>query len=479
MKQLLTVACNSTWSALSQAEIFIEKIHSQFPAFEIHIVPTELAKPATDFVIRKLDQIHDLSDARYAVIEKGICNNIVIFNSDIELKIQTGNEINIAIPFSENKKAIDFFLQKALPKTINSTIKIKFVEIDNNENILLNGMDEFKLDGITLPLFYLNNLLRYEPSKKVITEFLSNKKTMVLPLFECTPKAGQSVVVIEALSTDISHIEIIEALNSVQLKKSLQQELLTNETYINQSKELGVLHIDLISTSFTYASGTDKNNEIFTHWDFKIDLDITNKELFASTDFMKDFFDYQLLENIEIDKKVEAVFIAIHKAVHSNELLGQIKQKKVWAAGTRTWYELAKKGIWVNGCADGLGLLYLLPLFESPLIGLEKEKIQIVTNTSSCQHWQADGWKAVGTYVLIDSHSDIIKEKVENADAIFWSSFQQYEAYKTFTKQKVVHLSPAGKTSKLLMAAGLQPIVFPTIKAFMDWRKTSSKTIVY
>jgi hydroxymethylbilane synthase len=27
----------------------------------------------------------------------------------------------------------------------------------------------------------------------------------------------------------------------------------------------------------------------------------------------------------------------------------------VWAAGTRTWQKLADRGIWVHGCADGLG----------------------------------------------------------------------------------------------------------------------------
>jgi hypothetical protein len=34
----------------------------------------------------------------------------------------------------------------------------------------------------------------------------------------------------------------------------------------------------------------------------------------------------------------------------------------------------------------------------------------------------------------------------------------------------VQHVCPAGKTAKLLSAAGVQPIIFPTIKAFNDWR---------
>jgi hypothetical protein len=34
----------------------------------------------------------------------------------------------------------------------------------------------------------------------------------------------------------------------------------------------------------------------------------------------------------------------------------------------------------------------------------------------------------------------------------------------------VQHVCPAGKTAKLLIGEGLQPIIFPTIKAFNDWR---------
>ena len=49
-------------------------------------------------------------------------------------------------------------------------------------------------------------------------------------------------------------------------------------------------------------------------------------------------------------------------------------------------------------------------------------------------------------------------------------AFSNIKICKSVIKNNVQHVCPAGKTAKLLMAAGLQPFIFPTIKAFNDWR---------
>jgi hypothetical protein len=64
---------------------------------------------------------------------------------------------------------------------------------------------------------------------------------------------------------------------------------------------------------------------------------------------------------------------------------------------------------------------------------------------------------------------------LKEADIIFWTSFQQYQLYKEVLKQDVQHVCPSGETSVLLRSAGLDPIVFPNIKAFQQWKKTFSR----
>ena len=67
------------------------------------------------------------------------------------------------------------------------------------------------------------------------------------------------------------------------------------------------------------------------------------------------------------------VYVANYKAVEQKEIIEQLKAKRVWAAGTKTWFELAKKGIWVEGCADAFGLEFLQTAWQMPLFNISKE----------------------------------------------------------------------------------------------------------
>jgi hypothetical protein len=146
----------------------------------------------------------------------------------------------------------------------------------------------------------------------------------------------------------------------------------------------------------------------------------------------------------------------------------------VWAAGTRTWLELAKQGIWVEGCADGLGLQFAEQWMQRPLINLNSQDIEIVTNTVSAINWQEDGRSCIGTYKLIPSLSKEMEGKISAADVIFWTSFQQYQLCKTILKPTVKHCCLPGKTAFLLNREGISPVLFPAIKAFNEWRKINT-----
>jgi uroporphyrinogen-III synthase len=76
-------------------------------------------------------------------------------------------------------------------------------------------------------------------------------------------------------------------------------------------------------------------------------------------------------------------------------------------------------------------------------------------------------------YELIPKYSEDLIAQFQNADAIFWTSFQQYVFYKKYLKAKVLHVCPAGKTADLLQKEGIEPVIFPTIRAFkeINWRK--------
>jgi hypothetical protein len=98
-----------------------------------------------------------------------------------------------------------------------------------------------------------------------------------------------------------------------------------------------------------------------------------------------------------------------------------------------------------------------------------------MTNTSSTQHWLRDGIKAAGTYALTPKYDETITAAISEAAIIFWTSFQQYEAYKQYCSKTVIHCCPAGKTATLLSRQGITPVVFPAIKTFTKWKELNTR----
>jgi uroporphyrinogen-III synthase len=83
------------------------------------------------------------------------------------------------------------------------------------------------------------------------------------------------------------------------------------------------------------------------------------------------------------------------------------------------------------------------------------------------------GYNAVSNYKLLSKNDKTIPESIAVADAIFWTSFSQYEFYGKHAKPDAKHLCAGGETAELLKKAGLEPVIFPTIKAFEQWRRYS------
>jgi hypothetical protein len=142
-------------------------------------------------------------------------------------------------------------------------------------------------------------------------------------------------------------------------------------------------------------------------------------------------------------------------------------RNRVWASGTKTWFELAKKGIWVEGCADGFGIDFLKNVWQSPLSNISEDDLILLTNEDSALDWQREGRKAIATYRLIPNPSAGLIAALQSAEAIFWTSFKQFEACKSFYTEGVLHACPAGKTARKLTELGLEPAIFPSIKAFL------------
>jgi hydroxymethylbilane synthase len=344
----------------------------------------------------------------------------------------------------------------------------------------LRKLDAREYDGIILATAGLNRLLATPSAAEGpdgpdggCKELLKDKNLMLLPLIECVPAPCQGAIVAEANQQNKKAIQVLNAINDTKLMEACVQEKKTAIQYgIGCLQKFGVTTITYGSTEILYAAGKDSEGTIFTKWTGLPELEVGKKNFFSTTDFMGSFFQYEY-NNDPLTINEPVVYVANYKAVGKKELFEQLQRKKVWAAGTKTWFELAKKGIWVEGCADAFGLEFLLTPWQMPLISISQADVAVITNDHSADSWQAKGWKTYSTYSTVEKLIPGIEDQIKEADIIFWTSYRQYLQYKDAVKANVIHTCPYGETAEQFKAAGIKPVVFPNIKAFQQWRQTS------
>jgi hypothetical protein len=183
---------------------------------------------------------------------------------------------------------------------------------------------------------------------------------------------------------------------------------------------------------------------------------------------------WQIIKRFKITlDRIVVVESATQQEISSSTQLGA---KKILASGTKTWFELAKRGYWVTASADALGFEFLLASLNMPLLNIQAEDISILTHEAAAERWRMKGYNAVSNYKLLPKNDKAIQESIVVAEAIFWTSFSQYEFYGKYAKPDVKHLCAGGETAELLKQSGVELVIFPTIKAFEQWRRSSIRS---
>lgn len=518
------IICRQSRLSLLQAELVMQKILNVQPGAEIEILgrssrgDRELSVPlsaldGTDFFTEEIFEalekneadiaVHSLKDMSaphffshnaFAIVDRDDVRDVAIFNSNVIEKIKNSETIVIGTCSPRREEMAISFLRKALPQLGN--IKIEIKSIRGNVEGRLKQLHTGDYDATILATAGLNRLLRNEETPSsvnnsdsaLVRTLLKNKMLMLLPIFECVPAPCQGAIVAEAHPTNKEAVELIQKINDeVLLDETINEKKKAFEYGTGCLQKFGVTTIKTKNKTHLYAAGEDTAGNKFLEWTNLPDVTIDESKLFSSTDYMKDFFSYEWTnENIQIHEPV--IFVANYKAVqqssielmtyksatqeelNSSNVAGE--QKIILASGTKTWFELAKQGYWVTASADALGFENLLPVLQMPLFAIAVNDICILTHETAAERWKAKDVAAVSNYKLISKNDALIAQQIAASDSIFWSSFAQYVQYEPFVKHDATHICAGGETATLLRNAGVEPIIFPTIKAFEQWRKS-------
>lgn len=434
-----------------------------------------LEKGEADIAIHSLKDMsseHFFGNNYFSIVDRDDVRDIAIFNNDIIKKIDQGETIVIGTCSPRREEMAVGFLKKALPQ-FNTEIKIETKPIRGNVETRLRKLSNGEYDATILATAGINRLLRNTEDAQLVKKLLADKKLMLLPLIECVPAPCQGAIAAEAHHTNARAIEILKAVNNEHLFADCFAEKKEAVKYgAGCIQKFGVTTIHTKNSSYLYAAGKDAEGTTFLKWHELTDMVVKEETVFSSTDFMKDFFWYEW-SNEKLSVEQPVLFVANYKSVQHQSANNVLKGKRIYASGTRTWYELAKQGYWVEGCADALGFESFLSVLQMPLLQIQQSDVCILTHAEAAERWIEKGYHAVSNYKLLAEQNNAIAEKIARADFIFWSSFSQYQFYGQFSKAIAVHACAGGETAALLKQQGIEPVIFPTIKSFEEWRRSS------
>ncbi len=516
-----TIVCRSSPLAVIQAERARSLIQSYFPDVTIQTLTKDsagdknrqtplYALEGRDFFTKDIDDyllsgeadfaVHSLKDLSLertenptfasAYFERDDPRDVVLFAGNIAQKLSSrSTTIRLGTSSLRRAELIPPFLQKALPRpqTLPSNeaftpTRVVCEPMRGNVDSRLKQLAEGKFDGIVLAAAGLNRLLASKTHGAATREVLNGFRWMLLPLVECPPAPGQGALIIEALAENADAVRVLEQMRNAALEADLQPERsLLRDFGGGCHQRFGAVSMHVGNERVLIANGKDEDGNSVELMRFTMPTNLETrlrqgKPIFAASDFMKDFFttSYEAVAE-DFSFPESAAFVSHHRAAHKDPVLRELRRKRVWTAGTRTWFELAKRGVWVEGCSDGFGFRSLHDVFSSPLVGVKPDEIRILTNTESARDWQNDGATASGLYTLHDNLSEDIIHAVREADTFFWTSFGQYRACKPhlakLSDSEILHLCPAGRTATVFRENGIEPLTFPSIKAFLIWQK--------
>ena len=428
--------------------------------------------------------VHSLKDlgtqrpagiTRAALLPRDNIHDIVLFHPDIEARLKAGQKITIGTSAPRRAELLPTFLQKALPQ-FGNTPEIELISIRGNANTRISKLldDAQNLDGIVLALAGLERLYNDDEAHDEIMRLLKDLKRMVVPVTVCPPAPGQGTVCIETLSARADIQDLFKKLNHDATQRAVEAEYsILTENGGGCHQRFGVVSLNLpnVAGDILLVKGKNKDGKDISAVQWTPPVYHNEVEIWNGHDFADGIFTYEDMDHPKVQAK--AVFVAHTRAFPK----GVAKDKHLWVSGVKSWFKLASKGYWIEGCADSFGFEFIVPTLTSPVLQLPPLKSWDILS----HEYAEDTWDE-GNFIATYSHqgkelSPNLVKTLQNADIIWWASASQFEALHHLlpTAYPQTHACGPGKTAEILVAQGVEPLyVFPNIDAMNRWINDNS-----
>ncbi|MEC7614885.1 MAG: hydroxymethylbilane synthase [Pseudomonadota bacterium] len=288
--------------------------------------------------------------------------DIIFFKKKNLDKIEKNKTLNLLTSSPRREYNLNTFLKNALPYKIE---KISFDNIRGNIPTRLNKYFFGDADGIVLAKAALDRLLNNNTDlSKDIRKILDSSNWLIPPLSEnpCAPAQGAIAIEVKDGRNDI--VNLIREINDTETFESVQIERNILSSYGGGChQKIGVSYEKRdFGDVLTLKGITDDNISLNQR---KIERKEESKNSWYNIDLNKiyppDLKNYNFFSRNNLKDHIEEISSLRNKnilASRANVLDGKIKidsSNILWSSGVKTWFQLVKKGYWVNGSFDSLG----------------------------------------------------------------------------------------------------------------------------
>lgn len=413
-----------------------------------------------------------------AVPQREQPHDIAVFAADLPARLAAGGGITLGTSSPRRMSLAPDFLRQALPHVGGEAVDIRLVELRGNVDTRLRRLHEPRgsprqLDGIVLAFAGLARLWADEAGRALLEQLFLPLPRMLLPLSVCPAAPAQGALGVECRAEDGATLRLLQDIDHAPTRRAIEAERqLLAERGGGCHQTFGATQVEVPELgSLLYLREGGGESEL--RWTPATPLTAPPGIVHA--------WDGSQAERAPIEPVAEgvaaaqrrlpsadAIFVA-HARALPTALAGCIRScARVYVPGVATWRSLAERGVWVEGCADGLGFAQLESLLREPLLQLPPpQHWTVLTHAAALEGWSAG--QAVATYRHASAGTDAGGPPAQTTHC-YWHSGAQFERWRHLVGSGVHHACGPGKTHEHLRHARVQNLsMFPSVQQWRSW----------
>jgi hydroxymethylbilane synthase len=505
-EQTLRLGTRGSLLAIAQSRLVADALMQKSPGLKIELITLETRGDLNqqislsnvhdpEFFSAELDAalidarvdlcVHSLKDlganrpdsiVRAAIPIRENPRDVIVFRPTIIDRLKRGQPVRIGSSSARRQFNVASFLRSALPR-FGSAPKLQFMPIrgavDQRLTRIRKDPDEADaLDGVVLAIAGLARLWGDADGQQTIEPLLSGVRWMVLPLSRCPAAPGQGALAVECRRDDRHTRALLRTIHD-PVSAALVQKELEVLFALPESQRSAVGATALVKKSIGTLMYVRGGNSDSGRLEWQRPPRPSDPRSWDGGDLRQIVRRNPLAIGARTDDRA-AVFVAHWHAI--TDAVSIADHSRVWVSGVRSWQKLARRGIWVEGCADNLGFADVLPTLSCRVLRLPAlQQWLVLTHSKALQNWRGTDVGHVQATYSLDSINDIddlpdLRKQVAEATHFFWGSIDQYMRVKKWIPDGAHHACGTGKTARALQETGITSLqMFPSRKEWQAW----------